>query len=99
MHLSGANKMSENTLVSVSTILTTMFVYLHYYRSRSDHITRTLVRYVLTFGSLSSLVAVYLKLKGVGGSSDGQDINKHNAKTKTFGVKGFKLFTKFIHGK
>lgn len=95
MNVSGANKTSKNALISVSTILATISVYLHYYRSRSDHIGRTLVRYVLTFGSLSSLVAVYLKLKGVGGNRQ----DKNSAKTKTLDAKGFKLFSKFIHGK
>lgn len=99
MRLSGAHKAPKNTLISVSTILSTISIYLHYYRSRSDHIIRKLVRYVLTFGTLGSLVAVYLKLKGVGGSGDRYDTNKHSSKAYTFNAKGFKLFSKFIHGK
>ena len=100
MQSSGANNISNNSLISMSTILTTVSLYLNYYRNRNDSMIKTLIRYLLSFGSLSSLVAVYLKFKGLSESSNKtkKKLILNSRYNKSSELKGFKLFKKFIHG-
>eukprot|EP00944_MAST-04C_sp_MAST-4C-sp1_P012514 g12514.t1 len=97
----GLRRLSKNAILSMCTAFTTVTLYLYYFRRHGDTMIRKLARYLLSFGSLGSIVLLYFKLKGIGSSSD-DNYNlrdRLNAEEKPFQLKGFKLFKKFIHGR
>ena len=101
MKRTGINSLSKNAILSMCTAFTTVTLYLYYFRRHGDTMIRKLARYLLSLGSVGSIVLLYLKLKGIGSNNDANYNNakdRLNAEEKPFQLRGFKLFKKFIHG-